>query len=235
MKRSTALSLGVVMACFGVAAFAQKAPVPLDTDRGLFRTTQDGIEELYVFPLFGSKTELTFVSCPFVALSDGGEGTACHFETLSGAGGMFLNAKRSDVAGCAIEDHWNIDCPDFTAEGFTFSNANKLAEIVRDRVQASGHSTNIAPVVRDASNTGAASAGQLDVYRNRHFEVVGECAAYASNHALEQACIRGLDALAPGPDILGAMALTAGPYGFVCLVSADWSIPACSLIANEQQ
>ena len=235
MTRFRGLLLVVVMTCFGTISLAQKSPLPPEIDRGLFRATPGGIDEIYVFPLSASKSEMTFVSCPFVELPDGSEGTACHFETLSGAGDVLLNTAKQDVAGCAIKDHWNIDCPDFTAEGFTFSNARKLAEVVQERLQESTSEMPVPPIKPDAVSTGEATAGQLEAYRNKHFEVVEDCAAFAGDPTLQKACTSGLDTLAPAPDILGATALTVGARAFVCLVSVGWSIPACASVVTAEQ
>lgn len=222
-----------VLVALGGVVLAQKAPDAGVVDRGLFRITDGGLEEIYVFPLAGSETELVFATCPFVELPDGSgaEGTACRIEWVSGAKNIMLRSKAQDISGCAIEDHWNIECPDFTAEGFTFSNAQKLGGSVHGTLQALDEDA--MPVKPAYVDPLGERDGQDVAYLGHHFEVFADCTAFAAMPNWVTACEQGFDAVTEDVAVLGVTALAAGPHMFVCMVTDGWGIPACNRVSQD--
>ncbi|MDO5604777.1 MAG: hypothetical protein Q4G25_06405 [Paracoccus sp. (in: a-proteobacteria)] len=199
--------------------------------------TEYSTDEIYIFPLAATDGALAFASCPFVELPDSGgdEGTACRIEWLEAKGDAFLPVRSKDISGCSIADYWNIDCPDFTAEGMTHGNSEKLlasllksyptpANLFETRKRVT---TEILPHVTTGQPEGtfseyAKSRLQYD------FGMYDDCNAYAPDPAYADACTRAMAALPPEAGPIGVTAMNIGTRAIVCVIAADWSIPACA-------
>lgn len=243
--RTGLAACSALLACLAAGATAQPYIGPDETVfRGVYYPgTKYPTDEIYIFPLAATGNALAFASCPFVELPDSGgdEGTACHIEWLELEGDAFLPARRSDVAGCTIADYWNADCPDFTAEGMTYGNSEKLvaslrktyptpADLFGTRAEAT---TDLLPHVA----TGQPDTGNISEYAasrlQYNFGMHDDCSAYATDPAYADACTRAMAALGRDTDVIGVTGMDIGRRGIVCVIAADWSIPACGQIVTD--
>lgn len=237
IARSGLIAPLVLLAAGAVAQ--QYTGLPETVLRGLYHPGSSyPIDEIYIFPLAATETAIAFASCPFVDLPDGsgGEGTACHIEWLEAQGDAFRPVRRDAISGCTIADHWNIDCPDFTAEGMTYGNSEKLLASLRKTYPMpadlfeieTGVTTDIVPLVV----TGLEETEQIGEYAaNRlqyDFGMLGDCGAYANHPAFADACARVMAVLTKETSVIGVTAMVIGERGLVCIIAADWSVPACS-------
>ncbi|AGT08520.1 hypothetical protein [Paracoccus aminophilus] len=194
--------------------------------------------EIYVFPLAATTQEMAFAICPFEDLPDhsGDQGTACHIEWLDADGDRFLPARREEVKGCTIADHWNEDCPDFTAEGMTLGNSEKLVgslEKTHPEVSGlfkgeSGAVEKITPFIL-AAPQGAATSDAYAADRLKYdFGMFDDCKAYSANPGYAAACRTAMASTTAGAEPIGVSAMEIGKHGAVCVIAKDWSIAACA-------
>lgn len=194
--------------------------------------------EIYVFPLAANKQEMAFAICPFEDLPDqsGDQGTACHLEWLAADGDRFLPARREEVKGCTIADFWNADCPDFTAEGISWGNSEKLVSMLKknhpkqsDLFQGDGgQPTTITPFIV-AGAKGGAPASPLSAERLQYdFGMFDDCNAYSETPAFAAACDTAMASATAGAMPIGVSAMLIGKRGAVCVIGKDWSVAACA-------
>ncbi len=146
----------------------------------MFGDTAVGLQEIHVFPLVAMADAIVFAGCSFAALADGaGEGMACHIEWLRGEDGALVPVRMQDLPGCAITDHWNADCPDFTAEGFSAGNADKLATSLgrsfvapADLQPADAATKPVTPRIMQKSSPTDGQPDLVSVYRDQYFEAI---------------------------------------------------------------
>lgn len=238
------MRLRLLLSCVFLTCLAM--PALADGYLGAEETTLRGLyypgannpsTEIYVFPLAATEQELAFAICPFEPLADnsGDQGTACHIEWLAADGDRFLPARREDVKGCTIADYWNTDCPDFTAEGMTWGNSEKLVAslkktypLVRDLfAKGSGEVMSIAPFVVAAPKEVMVSPSSADRLQY-DFGMFDDCKAYAESPAHAEACNTAMASTPAGAEPIGVSAMTIGNHGTVCVIAKDWSIPACT-------
>lgn len=209
--------------------------------RGVYYPGLDhGTNEIYLFPLAATETALAFASCPFITLPDGSgeEGTACHIEWLQEKDGLFQPDYREEVSGCTIMDYWNIDCPDFTAEGMTFWNLAQLMASLRKTYPLpadlfkthTGVTTKLVPLslAVTAELEEKMQMNEYDANRLQYsFAMLDGCGNYAGDSAVVKACERVMDEQAGDRPVIGVMGMVTDEYGVVCAIDGDWSVPAC--------
>lgn len=234
------LAYAAVLVPFAAGATAQEF---LGSDETIFRSlyypgSSYSTDEIYIFPLAATETALAFASCPFVELPNGSGdvGTVCHVERLELKDDLLLPASRVDIKGCTIADHWNIDCPDFTAEGITYGNSEKLLASLRKTYptpadlldSGAGVTTDIIPFTVDDAE-GADRFSEYTSNRLRYdFNMFDDCDAYANEPAFAAACARATAAPAGEISAIGVTAMIIGERHVVCVIAEDWTIPACA-------
>lgn len=184
---------------------------------GIFQRDSDSVGLINSFPLFASGDKLAYATCPVVDE----ETSPCSAIILERQGQVLKQAATVPLAGCGPADEWNIDCPDFTAEGFTAGNAASLADAVK-RSQAAICSRFKGQQVAALSPVSGPLPGPSGFQEGTLYELFADCDAAAPGAAPQ--CYADLRLLRDGD---GIMTLRAADTAFTCTAAEDGSLVEC--------
>lgn len=208
----------VAFAAFPAAASAGQGCMEFIAGRdhiiaGMYTQSGPDLREIYSFPLFATDRGLAYVTCPMADI-DGTEGTICRAGILREKDGVLRLTTGVDIQGCQVQDHWNPDCPDFTADGFSQGNAANLAGALKNSAaQICAHFDGDRGLT-DLTPANPEPQGPLGLDPGTYFRIVGRCEG------------ADCDAMVV-PDGIGTINARAGSRELACAVDQDGDLPIC--------
>lgn len=190
---------------------------------GMFRREPGAVLEVTGFPLIGSGRRLAYAHCPVTDV-DGLEMVMCNAGVLERQGSVLLPAEPFGLEGCTAGKEQGKDCPDFTAEGFSFNNAGQLAALLKRNRHRLCARFGKEPVVALAS-VPTPGKGEQGLDGGTFFEIMPSCAALGAD--ADARCAAALQA-AQGK-AAGVTWVTAGSVRMVCAVAFNGALLACAM------